>query len=61
MFFAEPLLGPISYMSLPEYYGDPPYQMTAAEKAAYNKFLDQFVIAASAISVTAHAQPATGR
>ena len=36
-------------MSLPEYYGDPPYQMTAEEKAAYKKYLDQFVIAATAI------------
>lgn len=49
VFFAEPLLGPISYMSLPEYYGDPPYQMTAEEKAAYKRFHDQFVIAAKAI------------
>jgi hypothetical protein len=49
VFFAEPLLGPISYMSLPEYYGEPPYQMTAEEQAAYRKYLDQFVIAASAI------------
>jgi hypothetical protein len=49
VFFAEPLLGPISYMSLPEYYGDPPYQMTPDEKAAYKKYLDQFVIAAKAI------------
>jgi hypothetical protein len=49
VFFAEPLLGPISYMSLPEYYGDPPYQMTADERAAYKKYLDQFVIAARAI------------
>jgi hypothetical protein len=49
VFFAEPLLGPVSYMSLPEYYGDPPYQMTADEKAAYKKYLDQFVIAAAAI------------
>jgi hypothetical protein len=49
VFFAEPLLGPISYMSLPEYYGEPPYQMTAAEKAAYQNYLDQFVIAATAI------------
>src|SRR5436305_2625819 len=36
-------------MSLPEYYGDPPYQMTAEEKVAYKKYLDQFVIAATAI------------
>jgi hypothetical protein len=49
VFFAEPLLGPISYMSLPEYYGDPPYQMTAAEKARYKNILDQFVIGATAI------------
>jgi hypothetical protein len=49
VFFAEPLLGPISYMSLPEYYGDPPYKMTAAEKASYKRYLDQFVIAAKAI------------
>jgi hypothetical protein len=49
VFFAEPLLGPVSYMSLPEYYGDPPYQMTADERAAYKKYLDQFVIAAKAI------------
>jgi hypothetical protein len=49
VFFAEPLLGPVSYMSLPEYYGDPPYQMTADEKAAYQRYRDQFVIAASAI------------
>jgi hypothetical protein len=49
VFFAEPLLGPVSYMSLPEYYGDPPYQMTPEERAAYKKFLDQFVIAAAAI------------
>ncbi len=49
IFFAEPLLGPVSYLSLPEYYGDPPYRMTAEEKAAYKKYLDQFVIAAAAI------------
>lgn len=49
VFFAEPLLGPISYMSLPEYYGDPPYQMTADERAAFQRFLDQFLIAAKAI------------
>lgn len=49
VFFAEPLLGPVSYMSLPEYYGDPPYRMTEDERAAYKKYLDQFVIAATAI------------
>lgn len=49
VFFAEPLLGPISYMSLPEYYGDPPYKMTADEQAAYKRYRDQFVIAAKAI------------
>jgi hypothetical protein len=49
VFFAEPLLGPISYMSLPQYYGEPEYQMTPEEKAAYQRFRDQFVIAAQAI------------
>jgi hypothetical protein len=49
IFFAEPLLGPVSYMSQPEHYGEPPYQMSPDEKAAYNKFLDQFVIAGQAI------------
>lgn len=49
VFFTEPLLGPVSYMSLPEYYGDPPYQMTADERANYKRFLDQFVIGAAAI------------
>ncbi len=49
VFFAEPLLGPVSYMSLPEYYGDPPYKMTDDERAAYRKYLDQFLIAATAI------------
>ena len=49
VFFGEPLLGPVSYMSLPEFYGDPPYQMTEAEQAAYQRFHEEFVIAASAI------------
>jgi hypothetical protein len=49
VFFAEPLLGPVSYMSLPEHYGEPPYQMTADERANYQKHLDQFLIAAAAI------------
>ena len=49
VFFAEPLLGAVSYMSLPEYYGDPPYQMTAEEQKNYKNYHDQFVIAASAI------------
>lgn len=49
VFFAEPVLGPISYMSLPEYYGEPPYEMTAAEQKSYQDFLAQFVTAASAI------------
>jgi hypothetical protein len=49
IFFGEPMLGPVSYMSLPEYYGDPPYQLTAEERAAYKRHLDQFLIAAAAI------------
>jgi hypothetical protein len=49
VFFAEPLLGPVSYMSQPEHYGEPPHQLTADEKAAYQRYLDQFVIAGKAI------------
>ncbi len=49
VFFAEPLLGPVSYMSQPEHYGEPPYRMTAEERANYKNYLDQFVIAAAAI------------
>ena len=46
--FAEPLLGPVSYMSQPEHYGEPPHEMTPEEKAAYQRYLDQFVIAGQA-------------
>ena len=49
VFFGEPMLGPVSYLTQPEHYGDPPYQMTPDERAAYKKYLDQFLIAASAI------------
>ncbi|MBI4028536.1 MAG: hypothetical protein HY360_26350 [Verrucomicrobia bacterium] len=50
--FTEPHLGPVSYMSLPEYYGDPPYQMTAEEQTNYKKFRDEFLIMARAIKKT---------
>src|SRR2546423_11273171 len=36
-------------MTSPKKWGTPPYKMTAAERAAYKKYLDQFVIAAKAI------------
>lgn len=49
LFFAEPIIGPISYMSLPEYYGDPDYVMTTEEKANFKRLLDQFLIAGQAI------------
>jgi hypothetical protein len=49
VFFAEPLVGPISYISQPEHFGEPPYEMTDAEKANYQRYLDQFVIAGQAI------------
>jgi hypothetical protein len=49
VFFAEPLLGPISYISLPEYFGEPPYQLTPDEEKHYQDMHDQFVIAARAI------------
>jgi hypothetical protein len=50
--FAEPILGPVSYMSFPEYYGDPPYQMTAEEQTNFKKKLDEFLIMARAIKKT---------
>lgn len=49
VFFAEPLLGPVSYMSQPEHYGEPPHELTPDEKVAYQRYLDQFVIAGAAI------------
>lgn len=49
LFFAEPIIGPISYMSLPEYYGDPEYVMTADEKANFKRLLDQFLLMGRAI------------
>lgn len=49
VFFAEPLLGPVSYITQPEHYGEPPHELTPEEKAAYQRFLDQFIIAGAAI------------
>ncbi len=52
MFFGEPHLGPVTMMSWPEYYGDPPYQLTVAEQTAYKKFLDEFLIGARTVKKT---------
>jgi len=49
MCWAEPQLGPVSYRSIPEYYGDPPYEMTEKEKENYEKFLGEFLFMARAI------------
>lgn len=49
VFFAEPLLGPVSYMSQPEHYGEPPHELSPEEKAAYQRYLDYFLIAGQAI------------
>jgi hypothetical protein len=49
VFFAEPLLGPVSYISFPEYFGEPEYRMSESEQQQYKRFLDMIVIAASAI------------
>ncbi len=49
VYWAEPKLGPVSYRSIPEYYGDPPDQLTDAEKAKYEKYLDEFLFVANAI------------
>ena len=52
VFFGEPLLGPVSYRSLPEFYGEPAYEMTPAELTAYSNYLAQITIAGSAIKQT---------
>jgi len=52
VFFGEPLLGPVSYTSLPEFYGEPAYEMTPAEWTAYSNYLSQIVIAGTAIKQT---------
>jgi len=49
IFFAEPLLGPISYISFPEYFGEPEYVMTDSEQQQYKKYLDMIIIGASVI------------
>ena len=33
VFFAEPLLGPVSYMSQPEHYGQPPHQLPPTRRS----------------------------
>ena len=52
VFWGEPQIGPVSYQSIPEYYGDPPYVMTEAEKVTYKKFLDEFLLMGRAIKRT---------
>ncbi|MBI4023378.1 MAG: hypothetical protein HY360_00250, partial [Verrucomicrobia bacterium] len=52
VFWAEPQIGPISYMSLPEYYGEPPYQMIEAEQVRYKKYHDESLVMARAIKKT---------
>lgn len=50
--FGEPIVGPISWMSLPEYYGDPPYKMTKDEEKMFKQYLDEFLIMARAVKKT---------
>ena len=52
LFWAEPIIGNVSVMSLPEFYGEPPYQMTEAEQSNFKTYLDQFLIGARAIKKT---------
>jgi hypothetical protein len=47
--WGEPNLGPISYRSLPEYYGEPPYQMTPDEQKNFEEMNQQFIITARVI------------
>lgn len=49
VFWAEPLLGSVSYRSFPEYYGEPPYQMTEREQQLFEKYRDEFIVAGTAI------------
>ena len=49
MIFAEPLLGPVSYMSLPRYYGEPDYELTDSEKERMDKYGAEFLIAIKAV------------
>ena len=62
VFFAEPVLGDVSYRSLPQFYGEGAeksadgkrlivagHEMTEAELAAYKNFHDQFVTAGRAL------------
>jgi hypothetical protein len=50
--FSEPIVGSVSYRSFPEYYGDPPYEMTADEQKNFKTYLDPFLIMARAIKKT---------
>ncbi len=49
VFYAEPMIGPVSYISQPEFFGEPEYEMTEAEQARYQSFKEEFLIAARAI------------
>lgn len=51
-FFPEPGLGPISYGSLPEYWGDPERKLTPAEQKNFDYFLKRFLTAGRAIRKT---------
>lgn len=49
MFFGEPGLGPVTAMSLPHFYGDPPYQLTPEERVKLERFTSQFLIGGRAV------------
>ncbi|NQU97373.1 MAG: hypothetical protein HQ548_07000, partial [Chloroflexi bacterium] len=48
-FFPEPILGMFETGGLPEYWGEPPYQMTEDEEARYRMFEQAFIVGARAV------------
>jgi hypothetical protein len=48
-FFPEPHIGMISSGSLPEYWGDAPYELTKEEREHFQKYLDAFLAGAPEI------------
>ena len=48
-FFPEPLLGMFETGGLPEYWGEPPYELTAEEEERYRMFERAFIVGARAV------------
>jgi len=48
-YFPEPGLGPFTYGSLPEYYGDPDHVFTPDEQKMYDYYLERFLLSAGTL------------